>query len=172
MATSQTLYSQCDCGTFNASDAALCSHCGATLPWHDPFSMPQTAGAATTADAAYWQKAFGLRAGARTVPTSQRATRFCSACGSQLRGGANFCTNCRHKVRGLNGTDARVGLVVGVVLSGGFLLGVVWSSFLMNYLHPTAPMSTHATAQARAAQQKSPSAAPPKTSDDPYANQR
>lgn len=176
--TAQTLYSQCDCGTFNSSDAALCSRCGVTLPWHDPFATTgaassttqaasATAQAAATAAPAYWQKAFhGSTQG--PVSSPHVANRFCSQCGTNLRAGANFCPQCRSKVRRLDGTDTRVALLCGGMIAGGFLIGVVWCSFLINRFNPNAVPGTHAPQTTQTQTAKPLPAEPLPASDDSY----
>ena len=160
--TSIETFGKCKCGEYSALSAVVCDSCGARLPWAAaprkskasggyPAAPPNSAVASVTtrtqmAQAGYWNSALGGAGAAAAsnygtdpdidfTPLSPmtRVDRYCPSCGMGLSRSQERCPRCRH-MPNFTRADLRLSLMVGALITTGFLLGVVWCSFLVAYL--------------------------------------
>ena len=165
MTTVET-FGKCKCGEYSPLSAVVCDSCGARLPWAAAprsakagSAAPNSAVASVTtrtqmAQAGYWNSALGAVAANHGndpdidfTPLSpmSRVDHYCPSCGMGLSRSQERCPRCRH-MHNFTRADLRLSLMVGALMTTGFLLGVVWCSFLVSYLQtgkwPWLPPST------------------------------
>lgn len=182
MTTIET-FGKCKCGEYSPFSAIVCDSCGARLPWASAPRAPKSGGgytmppnsamAASTprtqaTQAAYWNTATGAAGSAARYandpdidftplsPMSQ-ADHYCPSCGLGLSRAQDVCPRCRH-MKSFTTADLRLSLMVAALITTGFLLGVVWCSFLVTYLQTGKwPMQSATTITQKAPVKKAPS---------------
>ncbi len=183
MTTIET-FGKCKCGEYNPFSGIVCNSCGARLPWtatprapkpgSGTYTLPpNSAMAAATprtqaAQAGYWNSATGASAVGATAyanapdidftPLSPmtRPDHYCPSCGMALSRAQDVCPRCRH-MKSFTTADLRLTLMVGALITTGFLLGVVWTSILVNYLQTGKfPLQSATTVTQKAPAKKAP----------------
>lgn len=158
MTTIET-FGKCKCGEYSPLSAIACASCGARLPWASTprapkpsaYKLPPNSAMAAAsprtqaAQAGYWNSATGTSAASAAAyandpdidftPMSPmtRPDHYCASCGMGLSRAQDVCPRCRH-MKSFTTADLRLSLMVGGLITMGFLLGVVWCSVLVTYI--------------------------------------
>ena len=155
MASLET-FGKCKCGEYNPLSGVNCSGCGARLPWAVSTrkatggypAAPNSAASGATprtkaAQAGYWNAALTGAQGSSymndpdidftPMTPMSRADHYCPSCGTGLSRTQDVCPRCRH-MKSFTRADLRLTAMVSGLVVAGFLLGVVWTSFLVTYL--------------------------------------
>jgi hypothetical protein len=119
-------------------------------------AAPGAAGGVSRGRVAAPQAAATLQA----APAGVAAYQYCPRCGTGLSRNTNFCPVCRKDTVSsmfqIDGQLVKLSLNISALVVGGFLLGVVWCSFLINYMAKTSTVTQVSMPPATVIQHKQP----------------